>query len=90
MSSLLPFLSSMNFPYQIPLLLGFLCLAAGVYNLYRVSNMAEGEMVAEDLGTTRTRGGLLLEGVLALIAGIVMLLVAVNLAFSPISYPFTA
>jgi hypothetical protein len=52
--------------------------------------MAEGEMVAEDLGTTRTRGGLLLEGVLALIAGIVMLLVAVNLAFSPISYPFTA
>jgi len=45
--------------------------------------MAEGEMVAEDLGTTRMRGGLLLEGVLALIAAIVMLLFAVYLAFSP-------
>jgi hypothetical protein len=69
-------------PYPLLLLLGFLCLAAGAYNLYRVSNMAEREMVAEDLGTTRTRGGLLLEGILALIAGIVLLLVAVNLAFS--------
>ena len=85
MNSFLPFLPSVNFPYQIPLLLGILCLAGGVYDLYCVSRMAEGEMVAEDLGTTRTRRGLLLEGVLALIAGIFMLTVAVNLAFSPAS-----
>ena len=83
MSSFIPIQTGVNYAYLIPLLVGFLCLAGGVYDLYRVSKIAEGEIVAEDLGTTRTRRGLLLEGVLALIVGIFMLFVAVNLAFFP-------